>query len=96
MRAFSYLQSIAGDETEADYPYTAEVGEVMTKYFMIHFQNGICNYDPSKAVASVTGSTAVTSGDEDALMDAVATVGPISVAIDANHKSFQVASCINA
>lgn len=30
MWAFSYLQSVAGDETEADYPYTAEVGEVMT------------------------------------------------------------------
>ena len=54
------------------------------------FQNGVCRYDSSKGVVGVTGYTDVASEDEDALLDAVATVGPISVAMDASHMSFQV------
>ena len=40
--------------------------------------------------ADDTGFTDVTHGDEQALKEAVASIGPISVAIDASHESFQL------
>merc|ERR1712002_777126 len=74
--AFKYIKAAGGLESEEDYAYTAE--------------DGSCSFDKSKVVASLTGFVDVTSGDEDALKQAVATVGPISVGIDASHFSFQL------
>jgi hypothetical protein len=53
------------------------------------FQDDKCRYDPSESGATDVGFTDVQEGDEDQLKEAVATVGPISVAIDASHSSFQ-------
>jgi len=73
--AFQYIRQVGGLETEADYPYYA--------------QNRNCEFDQSRVAASLTGFVDVTRGDEEALKQAVATVGPVSVAIDASHSSFQ-------
>jgi len=73
--AFKYIKSVGGLELEDDYSYTGK--------------NGDCSFDKSKTVATLTGFKDVTKGDEDALKQASATVGPISVAIDASHFSFQ-------
>nr|AWH12351.1 cathepsin L [Euprymna scolopes] len=76
--AFDCIKKHGGIMSEADYPYKG-VG-------------GSCHFDKSKVVATVTGHVDVKSGSEEALQKAVGTVGPVSVAIDASHFSFQLYS----
>jgi cathepsin L len=61
---------------ESAYPYTA--------------RDGTCRYSSSGAVSLVTGYSSVTKGSESALLDATYNNGPVSVAIDASHNSFQL------
>jgi cathepsin L len=62
--------------TEADYPYQQKTG--------------LCVFDPSRAVANVTGIISVTSGDENDLRDKIAESGPAMATIDASLLSFQL------
>ncbi|XP_054713140.1 procathepsin L-like [Uloborus diversus] len=73
--AFDYIKQNKGIDTEKSYPYTAE--------------DGSCHFKRANVGATVTGYVDIPSGDEEALKKAVATVGPVSVAIDASHDSFQ-------
>jgi len=77
--ALNYIKRNGGIMSEEDYPYLSTDTEPIT---------GPCEFDASKVVATCTGYVAVASGDEDALQEAVATIGPISVCIDANHLRF--------
>ncbi|GFY48226.1 cathepsin L, partial [Trichonephila inaurata madagascariensis] len=49
---------------------------------------GICTFKSSSVGATCTGHVDIPSGDEEALKQGVASVGPISIAIDAHHESF--------
>jgi len=74
--AFRYIKANGGIDTEASYPYEA--------------RDGHCRFKPADIGATVAGYTDVPEGDEAALTQAIAAVGPISVAIDASHFSFQL------
>ncbi|XP_028995520.1 cathepsin L.1 [Betta splendens] len=75
-QAFQYIKATGGIDTEESYPYEAEDGK--------------CRYNAANVGAKCTGYVDVTVGDEDALKEAVATVGPVSVGIDASQPSFQL------
>lgn len=54
------------------------------------WQDEKCKYKASGSGATDSGYVDVPRGDESKLKEAVATVGPVSVAIDAGHTSFQL------
>lgn len=75
--AFTYIKTNGGIDTETSYPYEAKEGE--------------CRYEAQSSGATDSGFVDILpAGDELKLKEAVATVGPVSVAIDASHPSFQM------
>lgn len=74
-RAFKYVRDNHGIDTQDSYPYLGE--------------KGACLYNATNMGATLTSWTNIKKGSEVELALAVAQVGPISVAIDAGHKSFQ-------
>lgn len=75
-QALKYVKDAGGIETEGSYPYSA-VGKT-------------CVFNTSDVVVKVCGFIDIASKDEAALQQAVATIGPMSVAIDASQSSFQL------
>jgi len=73
--AFQYIKENGGIDTETSYPYEA--------------RDGKCRFKKQNVGATDTGYVDVPKENEDALKNASATVGPISIAIDASHESFQ-------
>jgi cathepsin L len=74
--AFQYVKENKGIDTEPSYPYKAKQRK--------------CAFKRNNVGAEDTGFIDLPEGDENALKIAVATNGPISVAIDAGHRSFQL------
>lgn len=74
--AFEYIKENGGIETEGDYPYKAKDNK--------------CHYDKTKIAATCTGFVDIPTGDEEALKEAVATIGPVSIAIDATQEKFML------
>lgn len=74
--AFKYIKDNGGIDTEESYPYKAH--------------NEKCHYKPANSGATLSSWVDVKSRSEADLQTAVATIGPISVAIDASHASFQM------
>jgi len=74
--AFKYIKENMGIDTEASYMYKAV--------------DGTCKFEAANVGATDTGCKDIKQLSEDDLQDAIATVGPVSVAIDAAHSSFQL------
>ncbi|VVC42749.1 Peptidase C1A, papain C-terminal,Cysteine peptidase, histidine active site [Cinara cedri] len=72
--AFRYIKYNRGIDTEDSYPYMGGQGK--------------CKYSFRHKGATDRGYVNITHGDENALMEAIATVGPISVAIDSSGLDF--------
>ncbi|KAL1246008.1 Cathepsin [Trichinella spiralis] len=73
--AFEYVKENHGIDTEESYPYEAADKK--------------CRFKNSTIGATDKGFVDIEPGNETYLMHAVATIGPLSVAIDASHESFQ-------
>merc|ERR1712071_674427 len=74
--AFEYVVANGGIDTEASYPYEA--------------RDKTCRFNAANVGATATGFMDVKAGSESDLMAALASVGPVSVAIDASRSSFQL------
>ncbi|XP_064444562.1 cathepsin S isoform X2 [Mirounga angustirostris] len=72
--AFQYIIDNKGIDSEASYPYKA--------------MDGKCRYDSRNRAATCSNYIELPFGSEDALKEAVANKGPVSVAIDAKQSSF--------
>lgn len=73
--AFQYIKDNGGIDTEKAYPYEA--------------QDDSCKYNAKDSGATDRGFVDIPQGNENKLKAALATIGPVSVAIDASHESFQ-------
>jgi len=69
-RAFRYVINNTGIDSEANYPYKGVDGK--------------CNYTAAGLGAFIGTFVGISGGDEDALADAVANVGPVSICLDAS------------
>lgn len=74
-QAFQYIKDNKGIDTEKTYPYEGIDDK--------------CRYNPKNSGATDKGAVDIPQGDEAKLAEALATVGPVSVAIDASQESFQ-------
>jgi len=74
--AFEYVKENGGLDTEDTYPY--------------HAHQEKCHFNKKNIGSTCAGYNDIPSGNEEALQEAVATVGPISVAIDATEEKFML------
>jgi hypothetical protein len=84
--AYEYIQQAGGQDTEDSYEYTA--GQTGTA--------GQCQFNPAYIAAKISGYTQITGG-EAGLLQALQTVGPVSVCVDASswqtYQSGVLTSC---
>ncbi|XP_059163590.1 procathepsin L-like [Physella acuta] len=75
-QSFQYVIDNKGIDTEISYPYKPETRK--------------CAFKRATVGATEKSYKDIESGSENALQQAVATVGPVSIAMDGSHSSFQM------
>uniref|UniRef100_A0A914X5P0 Cathepsin L-like n=1 Tax=Plectus sambesii TaxID=2011161 RepID=A0A914X5P0_9BILA len=73
-QSFQYVKDNRGIDTESSYPYEGKDSQ--------------CRFKRQFVGAVANGFVRIKKGDEGQLQNAVATIGPVSVGIDASHSSF--------
>jgi len=74
--ALEFAIQQGGIDTEESYPY--------------EMRQGYCRFDENNVGAKITGAKRIRQADEEDLQNALSEIGPVSVAIDAAHASFQM------
>ncbi len=79
-----------GGEAPRAFEWVLSNGNIPTEasYGIYEMADGYCHTGAASAGAVLTGYVNVTSGDQNALQDALFNHGPVSVAIDAAHEEF--------
>jgi len=79
-----------GGEAERAFGWILQQGGIPTvaSYGVYEIADGLCHVAEATMGASISGYVNVTSGNMEAVADAVYQHGPLSIAIDAGHKSF--------
>lgn len=75
-QAYKYVERNGGINTASSYPYEES--------------NGFCRYKPDDSIVKISGFKRIPRGDEAKLTEAIATVGPISISIDASSRNFDL------
>lgn len=73
--SYIFIKDNGGIDSEDSYPYEAK--------------DDSCRFNSGAVVANDNGYVELSEGDENNLMQAVSNTGPVAVAIDASHDSFQ-------
>ncbi|OWF53460.1 cathepsin L1-like [Mizuhopecten yessoensis] len=76
IQSYEYIIKNKGIDTDVSYPYTGKDEK--------------CHFNKTNVGATLTGYGKVQKGSELALQKAVATIGPIAVAVDATTESFEM------
>nr|CAA56914.1 cathepsin l [Nephrops norvegicus]prf//2119193A cathepsin L-related Cys protease [Nephrops norvegicus] len=74
-QAFKYIKANGGIDTESSYPYEA--------------RDNTCRFNSNSVAATCSGFVSIAQGSESPEVRRTTNTGPISVAIDAAHRSFQ-------
>ncbi|UJR07000.1 hypothetical protein I4U23_011289 [Adineta vaga] len=75
-QSFQYLKDAGGIQSDKTYPYNAK--------------ENTCTFNTSNVIVKVCGYVELPSGNETALQQATAFIGPIATSVDAGHTSFQL------
>jgi cathepsin L len=74
--AFYWAKQNSGVDTESSYPYEAKDDQK-------------CRFNPSNVGGVIMDHMEIQVGNEEALKQAVATIGPVAAGVDAKPRSFQ-------